>query len=164
MSLTLFIQFEFSHNRPEAAATLVGAGLHSGPPRLLLRVFIELPWHAARWSRVRWGLIMAGDAPARVSDAVIAELRGRERDGLIELPKAPGLKPGDHVRIIAGPFSEHLALYEGQTSHERVAVLLQFLGGRHRTELRRMPSNRRRPCRDVAGGRAELLLCCTGAA
>jgi transcriptional antiterminator RfaH len=85
--------------------------------------------------RVRWGLIMAGDAPARVSDAVIAELRGRERDGLIELPKAPGLKPGDHVRIIAGPFSEHLALYEGQTSHERVAVLLQFLGGRHRTEL-----------------------------
>ena len=64
-----------------------------------------------------------------------AELRGRERDGLIELPKAPGLKPGDHVRIIAGPFSERLALYEGQTSHERVAVLLQFLGGRHRTEL-----------------------------
>ena len=52
-----------------------------------------------------------------------AELRGRERDGLIEL------------RIIAGPFSERLALYEGQTSHERVAVLLQFLGGRHRTEL-----------------------------
>ena len=53
---------------------------------------------------------MAGDAPVRVSDAVIAELRGRERDGLIELPKAPGLKPGDHVRIIAGPFSERLAL------------------------------------------------------
>ena len=25
-----------------------------------------------------------------------------------------------------------------------------------------MPSNQRRPCRDVAGGRAELLLCCTG--
>ena len=98
-------------------------------------VFIELQWHAARWSPGRLGLIMVGDAPARVSDAVIAELRGRERDGLIELPKAPGLKPGDHVRIIAGPFSECLALYEGQTSHERVAVLLQFLGGRHRTEL-----------------------------
>ena len=57
---------------------------------------------------------MAGDAPGRVSDAVIAELRGRERDRLIELPKAPGLKPGDHVRIIAGPFSEQLTLYEGQ--------------------------------------------------
>ena len=98
-------------------------------------VFIELQWHAARWSPDTLGLIMAGDAPARVSDAVIAELRGRERGGLIELPKAPGLKPGDHVRIIAGPFSERLALYEGQTSHERVAVLLQFLGGRHRTEL-----------------------------
>ena len=60
-------------------------------------VFIELQWHAARWSPGRLGLIMVGDAPARVSDAVIAELRGRERDGLIELPKAPGLKPGDHA-------------------------------------------------------------------
>jgi transcription antitermination factor NusG len=79
---------------------------------------------------------MAGDAPARVSDAVIAELRGRERDGLISSSQRRlDSSPGDHVRIIAGPFSEHLALYEGQTSHERVAVLLQFLGGRHRTEL-----------------------------
>jgi len=107
----------------------------TGPSAGYCFVFIELQWHAARWSPGTLGLIMAGDAPARVSDAVIAELRGRERDGLIELPKAPGLKPGDHVRIIAGPFSERLALYEGQTSHERVAVLLQFLGGRHRTEL-----------------------------
>ena len=29
----------------------------------------------------------------------------------------------------------HLALYEGQTAHERVAVLLQLLGGIQRTEL-----------------------------
>jgi transcriptional antiterminator RfaH len=78
---------------------------------------------------------MSGDGPARVSDAVIAGLRSRECDGLIELPKPPALKPGDRIRIIAGPFSEHLALYEGQSAHERVAVPLQFLGGRHRTEL-----------------------------
>jgi transcriptional antiterminator RfaH len=98
-------------------------------------VWIELQWHAARWSPGTLGLIMAGDAPARVPDHVIAEIRARERDGLIELPKAPALKPGDRVRIIAGAFSEHLALYEGQTAHERVAVLLQFLGSQQRTEL-----------------------------
>jgi transcriptional antiterminator RfaH len=98
-------------------------------------VFIELQWQAARWAPGTLGLIMSGDGPARVPDAVIAELRSRERDGLIELPKPPALKPGDRVRIIAGPFAEHLALYEGQTAHERIAVLLQFLGGRHRTEL-----------------------------
>jgi transcriptional antiterminator RfaH len=78
---------------------------------------------------------MAGDAPARVPDAVINELRSRERDGLIELPKAPGLQPGDRVRITSGAFRGHLALYQGQTAQERVAVLLQMLGGQHRTVL-----------------------------
>jgi transcriptional antiterminator RfaH len=98
-------------------------------------VWIELQWHAARWAPGTLGLIMNGAGPARVPEAVIAELRDREVDGLIELPKPPRLKPGDRVRIISGPFRERLALYEGQTAHERVAVLLQLLGGQHRTEL-----------------------------
>ena len=98
-------------------------------------IWIELQWHAARWSPGTLGLIMAGDAPAKVPEAVIAELRSRERDGLIELPKAPALKPGDHVRITAGAFGGHLALYQGQTAHERVAVLLRLLGGIQRTVL-----------------------------
>jgi hypothetical protein len=59
----------------------------------------------------------------------------RERNGLVELPKPPRLMRGDRVQIVQGPFREHLALYVGQTSPERVAVLLQFLGGQHRTEL-----------------------------
>ena len=63
------------------------------------------------------------------------EIRARERDGLIELPKPPGLRRGDRVRITSGPFADHLALYQGQASHDRVAVLLQLLGGRQRTEL-----------------------------
>jgi transcriptional antiterminator RfaH len=98
-------------------------------------VFIELQWHAARWSPGVCNLIMDGAAPAKVPDAVIAEIRGRERGGLIELPKPPRLEPGDHVRITSGAFGGHLALYEGQTAHERVAVLLQFLGSQQRTEL-----------------------------
>jgi transcriptional antiterminator RfaH len=98
-------------------------------------VFIELQWHAARWSPGTCGLIMAGDGPARVSQAVIDELRSRERDGLIELPKPPALQPGDRVRITSGAFGGHLALYAGQSGQERVAVLLQFLGSQQRTVL-----------------------------
>jgi transcriptional antiterminator RfaH len=98
-------------------------------------VWIELQWHAARWSPGTCGLIMAGSGPAHVPDAVIAEIRARERGGLIELPKAPAHRPGDQVRITSGPFAQHLALYEGQSAHERVEVLLQFLGSRQRTEL-----------------------------
>lgn len=99
-------------------------------------VWIELQWHAARWSPGVIRLVMAGDArPAKVPDPVIAEIRGRELEGLIELPKPPALQPGDRVRITTGAFADYLALYEGQTAHERVAVLLQFLGGQQRTEL-----------------------------
>jgi transcriptional antiterminator RfaH len=65
---------------------------------------VTLQWHGARWCPGVLSLIMAGDGPARVPDAVIAELRSRERDGLIELPKPRGLEPGDRVRIISGPF------------------------------------------------------------
>jgi len=65
-------------------------------------------------------LIMAGDGPGHVPDNVIAELRSRERDGLVELPEPRGLQPGDRVRIVSGAFRERLALNAGQTAHERV--------------------------------------------
>jgi transcriptional antiterminator RfaH len=98
-------------------------------------VLIVLQWSAARYSPGIATLVMNGGGPARVPDCVIDEIRSRERGGLIELPKPPGLKRGDRVRITSGPFAEHLAIYQGQTAHERVAVLLQLLGGRQRTEL-----------------------------
>jgi transcriptional antiterminator RfaH len=65
---------------------------------------ITLQWHAARWAPGTLGLIMNGVAPAKVPDNVIDEIRRRERNGAIELPQPPGLKPGDHVKILGGPF------------------------------------------------------------
>jgi transcriptional antiterminator RfaH len=98
-------------------------------------VLIVAQWYSARWCPGVLTLIMDGVGPARVPDRVIDEIRGRERDGLIELPKPPGLRRGDKVRIISGPFADHLALYDGMASHERVAVLLRVLGAQQRTEL-----------------------------
>jgi transcriptional antiterminator RfaH len=98
-------------------------------------IVIELQWHAARWAPGTLGLIMYGSAPAHVPDAVIAELRSRERGGLVELVKPPRLRRGDQVRIVRGAFSGCLGLYDGQTARERVAVLLELLGGQRRTEL-----------------------------
>jgi transcriptional antiterminator RfaH len=77
---------------------------------------------------------MDGLQPAKVPDAVIEEIRGREHKGTIELPKRM-LKSGDRVRILAGPFKGHLAIYVGMSAHERVAVLLQILGAATRVTL-----------------------------
>src|SRR5262249_48975008 len=98
-------------------------------------VAIELQWHTARWTVGVLGLIMGGISPARVPDSVIAELKGRERNGLIELPKPRGLRAGDTVRVLRGPFAGHFALYAGMAPHERVAVLLALLGGQQRVIL-----------------------------
>ncbi len=95
---------------------------------------IELQWHAARWCPGVVRLVMDGLQPAKVPGAVIEEIRGRERNGAVELPKRR-LQYGDRVKILAGPFREHLAIYAGMSAHERVAVLLQILGGAQRVTL-----------------------------
>jgi len=100
-----------------------------------LFVQIELQWHRARWSPGVVRLVMSGDAPAHVPDAVITEIRSRERGGFVELPSAPGLRRGDRVRVMTGPFRDRLGLSEGQAPHERVAILLSWLGSERRIEL-----------------------------
>jgi transcription antitermination factor NusG len=77
-------------------------------------VWIELQWHRARWCPGVVRLIMDGVQPAKVSNTVIEEIRGRERNGAIELPRRL-LKPGDRVRLLTGPFQGHLAIYAGMS-------------------------------------------------
>jgi transcriptional antiterminator RfaH len=98
-------------------------------------VLIELQWHAARWAPGVLRLVLDGVQPAKVPDKVISDLRGREKNGLVVLAPSPGLQRGDRVLIKRGPFADHLALYEGQTPHARVEVLLTLLGAQRRIEL-----------------------------
>jgi Transcription termination factor nusG len=48
-------------------------------------VLVELQWHAARWTPGVLRVVLDGVQPARPPDKVIADLKGRERDGLVEL-------------------------------------------------------------------------------
>jgi transcriptional antiterminator RfaH len=100
-------------------------------------VLIELQWHRARWAPGVARLVMDGLQPARVPDPVIAELRRREHKGAIELAPAPGLRRGDQMRILRGPFDGQLGLYQGMRPHERVTVLLTLLGGTCQVTLAR---------------------------
>jgi transcriptional antiterminator RfaH len=102
-----------------------------------LFILIQLQWHTARWSPGIAAIIRDGECPAKVSDAVIAEIRGRECGGLIELPKLPGMKIGERVRVTRGPFSGLEGLYSGQSSRQRVEILLRILGASQRVTLPR---------------------------
>ena len=91
-------------------------------------------WWEAQWCPGTRGLVMNSGVPCHVPDSVIREIKQRERNGLVELPKL-GLKPGDKVRILHGPFTDHVGLYQGMRPRERVEVLLAILGGAHRVTL-----------------------------
>jgi hypothetical protein len=73
---------------------------------------------------------MDGSTPAKVPDAVVAEIRSRERKGAIELPSK--LRPGDRVRVWRGPFRDQPVIYAGMSGRDRVAILLRPLGGERR--------------------------------
>ena len=75
--------------------------------------------------------------PAKVPDQVIDEIRWREVRGAVELPQAPGMKIGERVRVLAGPFQGHLGLYADMKPHQRVEVLLALLGSQQRVTLSR---------------------------
>jgi len=100
-------------------------------------VLIVSAWWDARWSAGVRRLVMEGEHPAHVPDAVIAEIRSRERNGLVELPKPRGLTPGMRVKVLQGPLREQIGLLAALRPHERVLVLLQLLGGERPVELAR---------------------------
>jgi transcriptional antiterminator RfaH len=70
-------------------------------------------WVQARWAPGTCGLVMDGATPAKVPDAVIAEIRSRERQGAIELPSK--LRPGDRIRVLQFRFRDHLAICGGMS-------------------------------------------------
>ncbi len=80
------------------------------------------------------GLLGFGGEPARLEDAVIDFLRGREEpDGII--PARP-LPAGAAVRVIDGPWRGLIAILERPVSgRERVLVLLDILQRQTRVEM-----------------------------
>ena len=79
---------------------------------------------------VRFGLHYAAVPPALI-DALEAQAG---EDGTHAF-RAPGLKAGDRVRILAGPFRDVEAVFECERGEDRVRVLLMVLGAEARVTL-----------------------------
>ena len=73
-------------------------------------------------------IIQSGPMPAMVRDEVIDDLRSREHNGYIQLPKPDEFKVGDKVRIGAGIFEGREALVDRMPPKERQKILLMLLG------------------------------------
>ena len=99
-----------------------------------LFLLVETGWYSARWSPGVFGLIMDGASPARLPENAIAEIRKREVGGLIELARQ-GVKRGDRVKILRGPFQGCLAIYSNSGPRDRCEVLLRLLGGAQRVTM-----------------------------
>jgi transcriptional antiterminator RfaH len=89
----------------------------------------ELGGNAFSWVPGTRGLIRFGGEPAVVPEHLIAELKRRlaqiETEGDLILD---GLKKGDRVRIVSGPFEGYEAIFDARVpGKERVQVLLAFL-------------------------------------
>jgi transcriptional antiterminator RfaH len=75
------------------------------------------------------GVIMRGTEPDFVPNRVIAEIRARESDGLVVLPKAkPQIGINSTVRVTNGPLCGHVGIVAGMREQQRVRVLLELMG------------------------------------
>jgi len=99
-------------------------------PRYLF-VKITESWYAIASAMGVTRVISHGERPSRLDAKVINELRSRERGGFVQLPRAAKLKPGQHARVLRGPFKGVVApMHAGMSDRERGRVLLDYLGRR----------------------------------
>jgi transcriptional antiterminator RfaH len=97
-------------------------------------IFVALDVARDRWRAINstFGvnrLVLAGEEPLPVPDAIVDEIRAREDgDGLVALGLPAGVGPGSPVRLIDGIFADARGVLERIADDRRVAILLELLG------------------------------------
>jgi transcriptional antiterminator RfaH len=91
-------------------------------------VLIVLQWHTIKRTPGVVRLVTDGGTPAKVPDAVIEDLRRRERNGLVQLPELHRFRAGDRVRIAHGPLTGLEGLVASTRPNQRIEMLLGLLG------------------------------------
>lgn len=93
-------------------------------------------WRSINGTRGVRRVIASQEGPIPVPDALIAVLRTRlDAQGFVMMSLRPDFAPGEVIRIRSGSFAEVIGLFDGFRDHDRVAVLLDLLGGRVRVVL-----------------------------
>lgn len=94
-----------------------------------LFVRIDERWWTIRWTIGVLRLLMADNQPARIGDSIITAIQKREgENGLVKLPKPPGVQKGESVRVLRGSFADRIGVYDGMSGPDRARILLDLLG------------------------------------
>ena len=109
-------------------------------PRYL---FLRLDAAKERWRAVlsTFGvatLICRDGMPAPVPEGIVEAIMAREdSQAFVDLTRQAAFKPGDAVQVVAGPFADQVAQFQGLSASERVILLFDILGRKLRIEVPR---------------------------
>jgi transcriptional antiterminator RfaH len=104
-------------------------------------LFLQLDLQRDLWRKVNGTrgvahLVMGGEVPASVPATVVEDLITCSNVLGLHMPPQP--KVGDRVRILSGPFSDHIAVVQRLDGPGRVRLLLEIMGGRVEADATRL--------------------------
>jgi transcriptional antiterminator RfaH len=81
-------------------------------------------------------LVRRGNAPTPMPSGLAEEIGERAARGIFDrLSSVDGLRQGDAIRVMEGPFTDLIGRFAGAAENDRVFVLLDLLGRQVRTTL-----------------------------
>lgn len=102
------------------------------PGYLFIQLSLQVSWSPLRSTRGVSRIVAFGGHPLPVSDTLVNELQERDHPTIATML----LKPGENVRINAGPFAELEAVFLAMEGDERVVLLMNLL---HREQQISLP-------------------------
>ncbi|XOZ33200.1 transcription/translation regulatory transformer protein RfaH [Halomonadaceae bacterium KBTZ08] len=88
-------------------------------------------WHKLRSTRGVVRVVSFGNRPAPIEDDVIQSIR----EGLDSAAEAGGIRRGDKLDILEGPFRGLNAVFQEYDGEARAMVLIDFLQKQHRVSM-----------------------------
>ena len=93
-------------------------------------------WRSINGTRGVANIVMQGDLPHPVPHGVVETLLDMtDSRGIMQFGEK--FRVGDRVRVMAGPFSERIAICERLDDHDRVRVLLDIMGSQIPVQISR---------------------------
>ncbi len=97
------------------------------PCYLFARLDLQVNYFEVKYLAGVTGMVSAGPDPIVVPEAIVAEIRARGVNDVVEIQEVP-FDSGQQVRVVDGPFRGFEAIFERYlSSTERVAILLNTI-------------------------------------